>query len=179
MLLKDSLMCLAGERRGHGSRRLTSAVRGQNHALGHVQRLQPRQLLSATNPLPLSSFDGTNGFRLDGFDTSDQSGSSVSSPVDVNRDDFDDLIIGASFRNRRGSCSVESYVVFGGNFTGGAETQVGTDDADTLTANKGTTTLDILIGGRGNDILISDGGPDVLRGGAGGNGTDTLRLDGS
>ncbi len=120
----------------------------------------------------------------------------MSTAGDVNGDGFDDLIIGA--HNGDAGGSGESYVVFGGNFTGGAETKVGNATANTLTAVNGVT-LDILIGGGGNDILISDGGPDILRGGEGndilaipdadfsgtrrllgGNGlADRLRLDGA
>ena len=86
-------------------------------------------------------------------------------------------------------------MVFGGNFTGGAETQIGDASANALTASQGVGAIDILIGGQGSDTLISDGGQDVLYGGegadtlaivstafqrvAGGNGIDTLRLDGS
>ncbi|XZE56749.1 hypothetical protein SH139x_002877 [Planctomycetaceae bacterium SH139] len=144
----------------------------------------------------LSTLDGTSGFRLDGVAADDQSGRSVSSGGDVNGDGFDDLIVGAPFADPNGSGSGSSYVVFGGNFTGGVETQVGGDGDDTLTADQGADAIDILIGGHGNDILLSDGGDDVLIGGegddvlaitegdfsgtrrlVGGNGFDTLRLD--
>ena len=118
----------------------------------------------------------------------------------MNGDGFDDLIIGASSADAGGTDTREgeSYVVFGGNFTGGAETQVGDATASALTASQGAGAIDILIGGGGDDVLISDGGADVLRSGEGddtlaipdadfsstrriigGNGTDTLRLDGS
>jgi Ca2+-binding RTX toxin-like protein len=92
---------------------------------------------------------------------------SVSSAGDVNGDGFDDLIVGAFGADPNGSSSGSSYVVFGRNFTGGVETQVGGDGDDTLTANQGPGAIDILIGGRGNDLLISDGGDDVLIGGQG------------
>ena len=42
----------------------------------------------------LADLDGTNGFRLDGIDRSDSSGTSVSSAGEVNGDGFDDVIIG-------------------------------------------------------------------------------------
>ena len=144
----------------------------------------------------LSTLDGTIGFRLDGVAANEGSGRPVSSAGDVNGDGFDDLIIGARLAEPNGIGSGSSYVVFGGNFTGGVETQVAGDGDQTLTATLGAG-VDILIGGRGDDTLISDGGDDVLRGGegddilaipdtsfsprrlVGGNGNDTLRFDGS
>lgn len=72
--------------------------------------------------LDLADLDGTNGFRLIGADASDQSGFSVSSAGDVNKDGFDDLIIGAPFAEVSGDLfdQGESYIVFGGNFNGAA-----------------------------------------------------------
>jgi Ca2+-binding RTX toxin-like protein len=146
-----------------------------------------------TSAIDLDTLDGTNGFRIDGIDVGDSAGR-VSSAGDVNGDGFDDLVIGASSADPAG----ESYVVFGGNFTGGAETQVGDTTANTLTANQGPVAIDILVGGLSNDTLISDGGADVLLGGkgndtlaipnadfsstrrlVGGSGSDTLRLNGA
>jgi hypothetical protein len=71
--------------------------------------------------IDLSTLNGTNGFVLNGIDTSDRSGFSVSSAGDVNGDGFDDILIGAytadpngSFSGESlGSRSGESYVVFG------------------------------------------------------------------
>ena len=150
-----------------------------------------------TSVINLSTLNGATGFNLTGIDGGDQSGVSVSSAGDVDGDGFDDLIVGAYTADPNGnSLAGESYVFFGGNFTGGAETQFGGDGAQTLTANQGAAAVDVLIGGRGGDTLISDGGPDVLRGGEGddvlaladvdfsgtrrligGRGIDTLRLD--
>ena len=45
----------------------------------------------------LATLDGTNGFRLAGFDTNGQSGRSVSGAGDVNGDGLDDVIIAAPF----------------------------------------------------------------------------------
>jgi Ca2+-binding RTX toxin-like protein len=140
----------------------------------------------------LADLDGTTGFVLNGVDAGDVSGFSVSIAGDVNGDGFDDVLIGAQGAEPKGERSGESYVVFGGNFTGGLGTQVGTSSADTLT---GTAAADVLIGGRGADVLLGNGGEDVLYGGEGddvlaigslafarldgGNGADTLRLGGS
>ncbi|PXW89872.1 FG-GAP repeat protein [Nitrosomonas sp. Nm84] len=65
--------------------------------------------MAIINSIDLSSLDGSNGFRLDGTKSEDNSGSSVSSAGDVNGDGFDDVIVGALFADPAGS----SYVVFG------------------------------------------------------------------
>ena len=149
-----------------------------------------------SSAVDLAALDGTTGFQVDGIDADDISGASVSSAGDVNGDGFDDLIIGAFHADPGGDSKAgESYVVFGGNFTGSVETHVGDATANTLAATQGASTIDILIGAQGNDTLIGDGGADVLYGGegddtlaivssafqrvAGGNGSDTLRLNGA
>jgi Ca2+-binding RTX toxin-like protein len=63
--------------------------------------------------LDLSSLDGTRGFRLDGVGAGDYSGGSVASAGDVNRDGYDDLIVGGFGSDRAGTGAGESYVVFG------------------------------------------------------------------
>ena len=55
--------------------------------------------------LNLSALDGNNGFVINGVDTSDLSGRSVSSAGDVNGDGVDDLIIGARYADPNGSYS--------------------------------------------------------------------------
>ena len=62
----------------------------------------------------LSTLNGTNGFILNGIDTLDDSGWSVSSAGDVNGDGYDDLIIGARGGNPNGINSGQTYVVYGG-----------------------------------------------------------------
>ena len=63
--------------------------------------------------MDLSALDGSNGFRIDGEGSFNNSGRSVSSAGDVNGDGYDDIIIGAPFTNYNGSLSGSSYVVFG------------------------------------------------------------------
>jgi Ca2+-binding RTX toxin-like protein len=64
--------------------------------------------------LNLSDLNGSNGFKINGIDARDYSGSSVSSAGDVNGDGFDDILIGATGADPNGQSSAgESYVVFG------------------------------------------------------------------
>jgi hypothetical protein len=147
---------------------------------------------AGTPSLDLATLDGTNGFRLIGIDEGDSSGV-VSSAGDVNGDGFADLIVGAPRADSAGGATYEgeSYVIFGGNFTG-AVTHLGTPGHDTLT---GSAAAETFVGGTGNDLLIGNGGADAFQGGAGddvvqvssldfhvadgGTGFDTLELDGS
>jgi len=66
-----------------------------------------------TSELELSALNGSNGFVLNGVNTSDRSGTSVSNAGDINGDGFDDLIIGAPDADPNGKFSGASYVVFG------------------------------------------------------------------
>nr|WP_308796855.1 Ig-like domain-containing protein [Tolypothrix sp. FACHB-123] len=66
-----------------------------------------------SSSLNLSSLDGSNGFAINGINSSDESGRSVSSAGDINGDGIDDLIIGARFADPNGNASGQSYVVFG------------------------------------------------------------------
>ena len=58
--------------------------------------------------LDLATLDGSNGFVINGIDSGDYSGGSVSSAGDINGDGIDDLIIGAhtanAFAGRAMSC---------------------------------------------------------------------------
>ena len=84
-----------------------------------------------------------------------------------------------------------AYVIFGNDLSA-AVSHAGDGTNNTL---QGSPDKDIMVGGQGDDVLVGAGGPDVLRGGqgddvlaiadldfariVGGNGTDTLRLDGA
>ncbi len=70
--------------------------------------------VSAGGTIELSSLNGANGFVINGIETGDLSGVSVSTAGDVNVDGVDDIIIGAIGADPNGTNSGESYVVFGG-----------------------------------------------------------------
>ncbi len=70
---------------------------------------------SHTSTLELGALNGSNGFRLDGVASQDQSGRALAAAGDVNDDGIDDLIIGARLAD--GGFNLEdagrAYVVFG------------------------------------------------------------------
>ena len=64
--------------------------------------------------LDLSTLNGNNGFVINGIDSGDLSGHSVSGAGDINGDGFRDLVIGARAADPNGNSGAgESYVVFG------------------------------------------------------------------
>ncbi len=67
-----------------------------------------------TNQVDLSTLNGNNGFVIEGVNSNDLSGSSVSSAGDVNGDGIDDVIIGARNADPNNNSNAgASYVVFG------------------------------------------------------------------
>ncbi len=68
----------------------------------------------SVSTIELSSLTGTDGFRLEGQDNSDQSGRSVANAGDVNGDGYDDIIVSAYRAHPNGIGDAgETYVVFG------------------------------------------------------------------
>ena len=66
-----------------------------------------------SSSLSLSSLNGSNGFRLDGVNSFDRSGKTVSGAGDVNGDGLDDLLIGAESADADGSYAGSVFVYFG------------------------------------------------------------------
>ena len=75
--------------------------------------------VGSSGNISLSSLNGTNGFKLDGENNNDESGSSVSAAGDINGDGYADLLISA-YHYPPGSAKGRSYVVFGGPGVGGS-----------------------------------------------------------
>ena len=63
-----------------------------------------------SSSIDLSDINGNNGFTINGVDTGDRLGDSVSAAGDINGDGTDDVIIGAKLAN-------SSYVVFGSDIS--------------------------------------------------------------
>ncbi len=78
-----------------------------------VLNISPVQAQFASS-INLSTLNGANGFRIEGINVNDYSGSAVSSAGDVNGDGFSDVIIGAYGADPGGdSRAGASYIIFG------------------------------------------------------------------
>ena len=120
--------------------------------------------------MDLSSLDGTNGFRVDGEESSNYSGQSVSNAGDVNGDGFGDLIIGASGAEPNGERSGSTYVVFGKASGFGAAMDLSTLDGTNGFRLDGETSSDFS----GSSVSIAgdvngDGFDDLIVGASGAN----------
>jgi Ca2+-binding RTX toxin-like protein len=70
--------------------------------------------MTFTSVFDLSSLNGTNGFIINGINSYDFSGYSVSDAGDINGDGIDDLIISAANATANGKSNAgQSYVIFG------------------------------------------------------------------
>ena len=141
--------------------------------------------VSGRQVIDLSALSMSEGFLIEGDQVSDQTGMAVSSAGDINGDGYDDLVVAALANSSGAAFAGAAYIIYGSS--NGVST---TGQLET-----GTAGADTLIGAAGDDVLTGNGGADVFRGGAGadrieigdtgfadidgGNGTDTLALDGS
>ena len=92
--------------------------------------------IGASGELELSAINGVNGFVVNGANSGDFQGFSVSNAGDVNNDGFDDLIVSASAADPNGNNSAgESYIVFGGNHSG----DTGSIEVSNLNGSNGFT----------------------------------------
>ena len=103
----------AGDVNGDGIDDLIIGAKGANANAGESYVVYGSDTRS-TAELDLSDLNGTNGFKINGINTYDLVGTSVSSAGDMNGDGIDDIIIGGPSNNPdQSSGAGESYVVYG------------------------------------------------------------------
>lgn len=96
---------------GSRTRRIRPGIRGRRD--NSVQSLEVRQVLTTIDLAALIAAQGTVVYGADPFD---QSGFSVSNAGDVNRDGFEDFLIGSPFASGQGNVGLtfgEAFLVFG------------------------------------------------------------------
>ena len=124
--------------------------------------------------LDLANLDGSDGLAISGIKSRDSSGQSVSSAGDIDKDGFDDLIIGAFHLERKAG---SAYVVYGSPEYNPGLTKAGNDKDNTINGNAEDN---VILGLRGADAIKGRGGSDDLYGGfepdevSGGGGDDRL-----
>ncbi len=102
-----------GDINGDGNNDLLIAAAGHAGSTGRSYVVFGGPGVGSSGDILLSSLNGINGFKLDGENSGDNSGCTVSTAGDINGDGHPDLLIGANgypnstYRGR-------SYVVFGG-----------------------------------------------------------------
>lgn len=84
-----------GDINGDGISDLLIGAYNHNNGMGRGYVLFGKKSIGTGGILPLSSLDGTNGFKLDGETNGDASSFSLSALGDVNGDHYIDLLIGA------------------------------------------------------------------------------------
>ncbi len=119
----------------------------------------------------LSSLDGNNGFRINGVAAGDGGGVSVANVGDVNNDDFDDIVIGASGADVGDRPNAgQAYVVFGNNGSFDPTLELSDLNGTNGFTINGIATGDFLgtsVSGAGDVNL--DGIEDIVLGARGGN----------
>ena len=101
--------------------------------------------------MKLSELDDSQGFVIEGIDKGDQAGWSVNTAGDVNGDGYDDIIIGAPYAaSKKG----ESYVLFGGDFTG--DSTVSSASADDAVSTVTASAVETITEPRDNPITSGD-----------------------
>jgi hypothetical protein len=105
---------------GDGFKDVLVGVQLASPTVGGVQRARAGTMYviygkaSRTTNVDLASLSPADGFKVFGAVASDFSGNCISSAGDINKDGFEDFIIGASQANRLGrSLSGVAYVLFG------------------------------------------------------------------
>ncbi|MEH2007704.1 MAG: integrin alpha, partial [Nostoc sp.] len=124
----DWAVSSAGDINGDG---IPDLIIGANIEGSFGERLEPGYVVFGSKSgfgaqFNLSTLNGTNGFVINGINSYELVGWSVSSAGDINGDGIADLIIGAYNPGRNGEPSQQGYVVFGSKFGFGAQFNLST-----------------------------------------------------
>ncbi len=194
----------AGDINGDGQADLLIGALGHASFTGRSYVVFGGPGVGSSGDILLSSLNGTNGFKLDGEVSHDESGRSVSAAGDINGDGYADLLIGAS---EHASSTGRSYVVFGGPGVGSSgdillssfngvngfklDGEVSNDHSGISVSTagdiNGDSYADLLIGAKGHTSAtgrsyVVFGGPGVGSSGdillSSLNGTNGFKLDG-
>ncbi len=103
---------VAGDINGDGYGDLLVGAPLRNNSTGRSYVVFGGPTVGSSGLLALSSLNGANGFKLDGENSNDYSGWSVSVAGDINGDGIADLLIGA-YGYPAGSAKGRTYVIFG------------------------------------------------------------------
>ncbi len=101
----------AGDINGDGHADLLIGALGYSSSRGRSYVIFGGPSVGSNGIIALSSLNGSNGFKLDGENNNDSSGSFVSAVGDVNSDGIADIAIGAAGHN---GDTGRTYVLFGG-----------------------------------------------------------------
>lgn len=120
---------------------------------------------------------GIGGFKIEGEGATNDLGRSVAAIGDINRDGYDDLLVGdpSNTADLQESADNAAYVIYGGTSSSPGASVVGTDSNDTLSITIVTTTVD---GGAGFDSATAAGNRSSAAVSNDGDGTFTLALSG-
>ena len=113
-------MSAAGDVNGDGNDDLLIGAPQRNSNTGRSYIVFGGSNVGVSGTIALSSLNGSNGFKLDGEETSDSSGIALSAVGDMNQDGFADFMIGAVGYSNSGYQAGRSYVIFGGVNVGGS-----------------------------------------------------------
>ena len=122
--------------------------------------------VGSSGTIEASDLNGTNGFVVNGIDSSEDSGYSVSGAGDFNGDGISDFIIGAPYADPSGNNEGRAYLIFGASNVGAG----GTIEASALNGTNGFVINGSVekrhIGGSVSSIgdFNGDGFDDVLLG---------------
>ena len=123
----------AGDVNGDGITDMIVGAHEANSSTGQTYVIFGATNVGSSGTIQSTGLNGTNGFAVNGIDSSEDSGYSVSGAGDFNGDGFFDFIIGARYADPGGDNEGRAYLVFGASNIGSG----GTIEANNLNGSNG------------------------------------------